>query len=179
MGSRKEEIINMISGGWPGAAFKDLAHEFHQSPHDIQLLFELNEHPTHRIAWRSAYLLDTIHDINRDSLRNYLEVIIERCPRLTNESIKRHYLRILAQYDLSKLADGRLLDCCFQWLQTAETPIAVKAHCMQILYGLCAHYPELIPELKAVLTGLLPYASKGEANRAKKILSQLNASIER
>lgn len=173
MHKRKEELISLIDGEWAGDSFKSLAKELYQSSHDIQILFELNEHADSKIAWRSAYLLDLAHDIDVHVLDDYLELILERTPKLTNQSIRRHYLRILTQHDISEKADGNLLDCCFTWLQTEETPIAVKAHCMQIIYNLTTTYPELIPELKAVLENLLPYGSKGEVNRAKKILEAI------
>ncbi|WP_430816005.1 hypothetical protein [Carboxylicivirga sp. RSCT41] len=171
MPDRKKQLIDYVNGEWSSDNFKELANELHHSPQDISILFELNEHSDPKIAWRSAYLLDLAHDIKQDILNDYLELIMERTPKLNNQSIKRHYLRILSQHDLAEIADGQLLDCCFEWLQTEETPIAVKAHCMQIIYDLSVPYPELIPELKAVLENLLPYGSKGEVNRAKKILN--------
>ena len=171
--TRKNELIDLIDGEWVGESFKELAKTLYRSPTDIQLLFELNEHKNNRIAWRSAYLIDLAHDIDSSILDNYLEQIIERTPRLSNQSIKRHYLRILSQHNLSDIADGKLLDCCFEWLQTQETAIAVKAHCMTIIYELSKPYPELKTELMAVLENLLPYGSKGEVNRAKKILALL------
>ena len=173
MSNRQQELEDLLLDEWSSGNFKLLAQEIHQTPNDIAILFKLNKHIKHRIAWRSAYLLDLVHDINPTILNDYLEQLIDLTPRLTNMSIKRHYLRILSQHDLSELADGNLLDGCFEWLQVEETPIAVKAHCMQILYDLTKPYPELIPELQAVLENLLPYGSKGEVNRAKKILHLL------
>ncbi|MCT4589834.1 MAG: hypothetical protein N4A71_18565 [Carboxylicivirga sp.] len=174
MSKRKEEIIAFISGEWPGPTFKDYSKEICQSKQDIELLLELHEHKDSKIAWRTAYLLDLAHDHNTSILDNHLELLLARTPALSNQSIRRHYLRILSQHDLSELADGNFLDCCFECLQTEETPIAVKAHCMQIIYDLTIPYPELIPELKAVLESLLPYGSKGEVNRAKKILKKID-----
>jgi len=174
MSKRQEELEELILSEWVSGGFKQAAKSIAQSPRDIAILFKLNQHPKHLIAWRSAYLLDLAHDVNQNILDNYLEEIMEMIPQLTNASIKRHYLRILSQHDLSELADGHLLDCCIKWLQNEETPIAVKGHCMQILHDLTIPYPELIPELKAVLENLIPYGSKGEVNRAKKILSLLN-----
>ncbi len=173
MHNRTNDIISLINKEWEGKSFKNLALELYQSPQDIQILLNLNEHKDNKIAWRSAYLLDLAHDIDTHVLDGSLEVILQRTPHLTNQSIKRHYLRILSQHDLSELADGHLLDCCFAWLQTEETPIAVKAHCMQIIYNLTSTYPELVPEFRAVLENLLPYGSKGEVNRARKILAAL------
>ncbi len=170
----KENIISLIDSEWAGDSFKDLAKELYQYPTSIPILLELNEHTKAKIAWRSAYLLDLIHDIDDTVLDDFMETIMERTPHLTNQSIRRHYLRILSQHELEELADGNLLDSCFTWLQSEETPIAVKAHCMQIIFKLTKPYPELIPELKAVLENLLPYGSKGEVNKAKKILTVLN-----
>lgn len=169
----KEQIISLIDSEWAGDSFKGLAKELYQYPNSIPMLMELNEHADAKIAWRSAYLLDLVHDIDPQALDEQLETIIQRTPHLTNQSIRRHYLRILTQHNLDELADGQLLDCCFSWLQTQETPIAVKAHCMQIIFNLTRAYPELKSELKAVLENLLPYGSKGEVNRAKKILSAI------
>lgn len=175
MSSRKEEIIAFVNGEWPGPTFKEYSREICQSKQDVELLLDLHEHEDDKIAWRTAYLLDLAHDIDKRILENHLELLLARTPKLTNQSIKRHYLRILSQHDISEIADGHFLDCCFEWLQTEETPIAVKAHCMQIIYDLSIPYPELIPELKAVLQNLLPYGSKGEVNRAKKILAKLES----
>lgn len=167
------EPEELILRDWIPGSFKEEAKRIAQSPRDIAVLFELNRHPNRQVAWRSAYLLDLAHDVDQSILDAYLKRMMLLTPKLTNDSIKRHYLRILAQHDLSETADGNLLDCCMKWLQNEETPIAVKAHCMQILYNLTKPYPELIPELKAVLENLLSFGSVGEVNRARKILSLL------
>jgi len=174
MHKRQQELEELIMAEWISGGLKTAAKEIAQSATDIAILFKLNQHKKHQIAWRSAYLLDLAHDVNNNILDDYLKEIINLTPQLTNSSIKRHYLRILTQHDLSELADGNLLDCCIKWLQNEETPIAVKAHCMLILFNLTKPYPELIPELKAVLENLLPYGSKGEVNRAKRLLKELN-----
>ena len=174
MSTRTEEIKAMLMGEWYSVSFKDMAKEVANSQEDIKILFSLNKDTDHRIAWRSAYMLDLVNDVNIQALDEYLEFIMSEVPELTSQSIKRHYLRILSHHDLSEIAEGQLVDCCFEWLQTQETSIAVKAHCMQILFDLTKPYPELIPELSSVLENLLPFASKGEKNRAKKILKELN-----
>lgn len=170
---RKEQIEANLLAEWISGGFNGLAKELSHSKEDIDLLFELNSDSNPKIAWRSAYIIDMIHDYNRDSIRPYIKWIADAVPDVKNHSIKRHYCRILTQYDLSEIADGRLVDACFEWLQKQDIPIAVKAHCMMILYNLCESYPELIPELKVVLENLLPYGSKGEVNRAKSILKKL------
>ncbi len=171
---RKKQIEIILVDRWLSGGFKEFARQVSESESDIKILFELNDSADEKIAWRSAYIIDMVHDYKKEAILPYLTRIAEKAPHVKNHSIKRHYCRILAQHDLSELASGSLLDSCFEWLQMQEIPIAVKAHCMMILYNLCEEYPELIPELKAVLENLIPYGSKGEVNRAKSILKQLN-----
>ncbi|TAJ09420.1 hypothetical protein DMA11_19950 [Marinilabiliaceae bacterium JC017] len=165
----EEQLIDR----WNSAGFNQIAKDNCHSAEVVAKLFSLTTHKNHKIAWRSAYLVDQIHDLAPEMVTPYLPRIAEALPALTNQSVKRHFARILVQHDLSELADGRLLDACFTWLTQQDTPIAVKAHCMQILFNLTKIYPELIPELKIVLEELIPYGSKGEQNRARKILKQL------
>ncbi|MCU4165210.1 hypothetical protein [Carboxylicivirga caseinilyticus] len=167
------EIEESIIAQWETCKMKLLAQDWCESVEIVDILWQMNRLDDKKIAWRSAYLLDLIHDVNPSIIKPYLKDISSLVITEKNQSIKRHYLRILSQYDLSKIADGHLVDVCFKWLAIEDTPIAVKAHCMTILYNLCDTYPDLIPELKLALEGILPYGSKGEINRAKNILMKL------
>lgn len=170
---RKKEIELILVDRWLSGGFKDFAIQISNSKRDIDILFELNGHMDKKIAWRSAYIIDMVHDYNPSAIAPLIKEIANTTPSVINHSIKRHYCRILAQHDLSELADGNLVDACFSWLRQEDIPIAVKAHCMMILYKLCETYPEMIPELKVHLEDLIPHGSKGEVNRAKQILKQL------
>lgn len=173
---RSKQLQELLVAEWLSGGFNQLAKELSTSPSDIEIMFNLNKHRDAKIAWRSAYIIDMIHDLDNDLLKKYIPIIISNLPSETNNSIKRHYARILTQHNLSDLADGNLIEACFEWLQKQDIPIAVKAHCMLILYNLCETYPELIHELIIVLENLLPYGSKGLVNRANKLLKKLYKS---
>lgn len=168
-----KNLEQLMLDRWNSGEFSQVAKEACQSPDAIAELFELNKHENPKVAWRSAYVIDMIHDLKPQMVTPYLEYMAAKVPEVQNHSIKRHYLRILAQHDLSELADGKLVDSCFEWLLIRDIPIAVKAHCMTILFNLTQTYPELAPELKTVLEQLIPYGSAGEKNRANKILGQM------
>nr|WP_319398224.1 hypothetical protein [uncultured Carboxylicivirga sp.] len=174
MNLSQQDIEERIAGEWFSGQMKDLAKEWSMFDQIIQQLWQINRSENEKMAWRSAYLIDLIHDVNPSIIEPYLEQILTNVCNETNQSIKRHYLRILSQHNLNEMVNGIFVDVCFKWLGMDETPIAVKAHCMTILYNLCSAYPEMIPELRLVLENLLPYGSKGEINRAKKILLQLD-----
>nr|WP_321410475.1 hypothetical protein [uncultured Carboxylicivirga sp.] len=167
------EIEESIIAQWESGKMKLLAQDWSESVEIVGVLWQMNRLDDKKIAWRSAYLLDLIHDVNPSIIKPYLMDISSLVITEKNQSIKRHYLRILCQYDLSKIADGHLVDACFKWLAIEDTPIAVKAHCMTILYNLSGSYPDLISELKLALESILPYGSKGEINRAKNILMKI------
>jgi len=167
------EVEALICEQWLSGKMKSLAKEWCQSDDIINVLWKMNRLDEHKMAWRSAYLIDLIHDINPSIIEPYLNEMIALVVKENNQSIKRHYLRILSQHNLNELADGQFIDLCFKWLSNENTPIAVKAHCMTIIHNITQHYPDLIGEFKLVLEGLLPYGTKGEVNRAKKILFEL------
>jgi hypothetical protein len=168
------KIVQALEDNWIGGTFNQYAKELSTNTDAISQIFHLTLHEEHKIAWRAAYLFDQIHDLEPTMIVQYVPDILERFPNLKNESVKRHYARILAQHDLSKMANGDFLDCCFNWLLLEQTPIAVKAHLMQILFNLTTTYPELIPELKATLEDVIPMGSTGVKNRARKLLAKLN-----
>ena len=178
MEDRFATVSLIIDEGWHSGQFKNLALEWCESKDTVLILWELSQQVEHKTAWRAAYLLDLIHDQNPMMIEPYLIRMINRVQHINNSSVIRHYLRILSQHQLSEIADGHLVDKCFQWLGTESTPIAVKAHCMTILHQLCIAYPDLAYELKTALVNLLPYASKGEANKAKKILEQIDQMVD-
>ncbi|MBS2097538.1 hypothetical protein [Carboxylicivirga linearis] len=173
MNLTQSEVEALISEQWLSGKMKSLANDWSQSADIISVLWKMNRLNEHKMAWRSAYLIDLIHDVNPSIIEPYLKEMIALVAKESNQSIKRHYLRILSQHDLNELADGQFIDLCFKWLGNENTPIAVKAHCMTIIHNITHYYPDLISEFILVLEGLLPYGSKGEVNRAKKILIEL------
>ena len=123
---RKEQIIEYVLGEW-NDTFKTLASEICQNPNDVKLLLELNEHPDQKIAWRTAYLLDLAHDIKSNILEEYLELIMDRTPKLSNQSIKRHYLRILSQHDLSEIAEWATARLLFRMATNRRHPYCCQS----------------------------------------------------
>lgn len=169
----KQELIQLLSGDWHDIDFNNRALQLVTQPDTIPLLVNLTKHTDNKIAWRSAYLLDKIHDQTTEIVVPYLAQVIEIAETTKNPSVRRHYFRMLTQHNLSQKVSGNFVDLCFQLLYEEKTKIAVKAHAMQLLYNLTKGYPELASELKVSLQELLPNASSGVKNRAKKLLAKL------
>jgi hypothetical protein len=78
----------------------------------------------------------------------------------------------LLQYvDIPKKFQGEVLEICFNAVASAAEPVAVKAFSLTVLANLAKKYPEIIPELKLVITDQSPHQTAAFAARAKKILT--------
>ncbi|HZG70744.1 MAG TPA: hypothetical protein VEY51_04330 [Chondromyces sp.] len=62
----------------------------------------------------------------------------------------------------------------FEWLINPETPVAVQANCLDILYNLSSHYDWIRDELVLQTEFLLKKASAAMQSRGKKVLRKLN-----
>ncbi|MGL5889542.1 MAG: hypothetical protein ACRC3B_06640, partial [Bacteroidia bacterium] len=90
-----------------------------------------------------------------------------------HNAIDRNIVRTFQFIDVPEKYQGKLADKCFAFLQKADTPIAVRAFAMTVLFNLVKQHPDLSHELELMLHEWMPNASAGEANRAQKILKQL------
>jgi len=46
---------------------------------------------------------------------------------------------------------GKLMTLCFDFIQTNETAVAIKAFSLTILKNLSKKYPDIIPEVKTII----------------------------
>lgn len=67
-----------------------------------------------------------------------------------------------------------MLDFCIHHFTTAEEPIAVRVHAMQILYNISETEPDFKPELIHIIEHELEYhSSAGIKSRGGKLLKKL------
>ncbi len=144
-----------------------------QHPYLINELYHLIFRTKIKGQWRAAWLFEHIFLENKDLIAPYIEDMIKRFPELKKDGIKRHFSKILAFSDINDLLNGEIINTCFDWIIAEETPVAVKANCMHILYNATKKYPELKPELKMILEEQFHNNSAGFKSRAKKILKEI------
>ena len=92
-----------------------------------------------------------------------------------HDAINRNILRAFQFVNLPEEHEGTVLDISFKLLNSNHEPIAVRVFSMTVIFNLTKKYPELIPELKAIIEVLLPNASAGIKSRGKKILKSISA----
>jgi hypothetical protein len=105
----------------------------------------------------------------------YFKRILNVLPEVKDESLVFNLLRIFVLSPLPKDEDdlGWLAKICFDWLDTNVQRIAIKAYSLDILERIAGIYPEITPELTAIIKSQMPHLSPGFQSRGKKVLKNL------
>jgi hypothetical protein len=150
-----------------------LANEIVKDNEWLALLTEIMFEDVSPCNWRAAWVIDHVHQQAPELLDEWLPQFIAALPTVKSDGVKRIILRMATQLPVEQLEDGELIDLCFKWLKASTTPIASRAHCMQILHVVTKKYPELGNELALILEDIAITGSTGEKNKARKILKEL------
>jgi len=138
-------------------------------------VFVRNEEPVSR---RAAWVIDTVSEKHAGLIRPHLHEIIDLLPAFRHDGLKRHSMRILARSPLpSEIFLGELIRISFEWLLSPKESIAVKVHCMEILYRISQIEPDLKKELADSIEWRLNEESAGFKNLGQKMLKKLYFEI--
>ena len=108
-------------------------------------------------------------------VKPYIKEIVRNLPNLKSESLTRDLLRIFADVLLPEDEDdiGRLLNFCFDMMNTPTRQVSIKIYTMEILYNIVQLEPELKNELTLVIENQMRYGSAGFVSRGTRILKKL------
>ena len=88
-------------------------------------------------------------------------------------AVVRNTVRLLQDIQIPPKYQGRVMSLCFDFLQSPETLIAVKAFSLTVLQHLSKDYPEILPELKLMIEEQWDQAPPAFRSRAKRVLKNL------
>ena len=172
---RKNDVLN-------------LAEIFSKQPGGVKQLFDLTTNSDNVLAFHSAWVLEHILIDNPELLQKWLIPIIEAIINTKNMSVQRHYAKIIkctlesdVAKDILKLKKHQkkielLIEVCFEWLINEKTPIAVKAHCMDILMHFAPNNDWISEELPHIVRLNMIDAGPGIASKSKKLLKKLHSN---
>jgi hypothetical protein len=125
--------------------------------------------------WRAAWVIKGIHENNRKLVEPLINDMIMALPKVEKEGVKREFLRMILEYPLPENEEpfGILLDSCFKWLSNPAEPIAIKIHCMSILFEISKVIPEIKQELITTIEVAMQEGSAGIVNRGSKTVKAL------
>lgn len=142
--------------------------------HLISIMISNREPESRKAAW----VVDTFTETRMELLTTEaLEQLIDTLPHCCHTALHRHILRILTRSTVPASRTGKLISLCFDFLNSGNEPVAVKAQAMTILYKLSGEEPDLLYELSGILELRMESESAGFRNLAKKILQALNKRL--
>src|ERR1700754_4393395 len=68
-----------------------------------------------------------------------------------NDAVIRNIVRLLQDVQIPKKFHGQVMTLCFDFIQSNETAVAIKAFSLRILKNLSKQYPEIKPEIKTII----------------------------
>ena len=139
---------------------------------DTLIQMVLNEED--RLAQRAAHVMTKVLDRYPDLLIPYLSEMVRRLQeKKVPVALKRNFMRCLRIIDIPEEYEGHILDIGMNYLNDPKEAIAVKAHSMQVVFNLSRDYPELLNELKLIITEMLPHGSAGIRSRVRITLEDI------
>jgi hypothetical protein len=126
---------------------------------------------TQRAAWPLCYCVRAHPAL----IGPYFKPLLDNLARKDiHVAVIRNTVRLLQDVDIPKKHHGRVMSACFEFIQSPETPIAVKAFSLSILGNLSALYPEILGELKLIIEEQWEHATPAFRSRAKRILKDVS-----
>ena len=125
-------------------------------------------------SWRAAWIMDKIYQIKPELVSPYIPKMIPLTLQINDTGKLRQFLKLISMEPLSLSSiNGSFLDSCFFWVNSQETPVAVRVYAMQILYHISLVEPDIIPELTSIIYDHMDKSTPGFRSRGKKILKAL------
>jgi len=134
----------------------------------MKLFFKGEYRVTQRAAWPMSYCVQQYPEL----IKPYFGQLAKKLetPGL-HDSIPRNILRLLQYIDIPQKHQGRVMTACFDFIQSNDAAIAIKAFALTVLQNLSKKYPEILPELKTIIEERWEQETAAFRSRAKKLIS--------
>lgn len=136
-------------------------------------LMEIFFSDKNRMSQRAAWVMSVTAEKKAFLINPYLAKMINLLNIAEKPVIVRNIVRVLQNMDIPEEILGEAFEKCYTLVAHRESPVAIKAFSISILYNVCVKEPELKQEVSALVQMQLPGASSGLKNRCLKVLSDL------
>jgi hypothetical protein len=125
-----------------------------------------------RAAWPVSYAVQAYPALIR---AHYGKLIRNLSKPNLPDAVKRNTVRIFQDIDAPECFQGELMNTCFGFIESMTEKPAIKAFALTVLFNLSKQYPDIRPELKAIIEDRWDYESAAFKSRGRKILKALSS----
>ena len=120
---------------------------------------------------RAAWVLTFWMDEHSEKLQTLLPRFIKwLSDKNVSEPVKRQTLSIIQHMEIPETFHGKIMEICFDTIQSADIGSAPKAFCLHLLNRLCSIYPELLPEIRLIIEDRWPIEKAAFRSAASHLL---------
>lgn len=148
-----------------------------QSEDRLHELWHIMQQEDGKRSERAAWLWSTIFDKDRSFVAPLLPNVARLLMNTSSVPIKRNLARTLSMSPLPEDQMGLLFDFAFQAAFDGGEAIAVRVHCLEIVYQITNHEPELKEELLEAINHEIDRISTGYKSRATHIRKRLQKEL--
>jgi hypothetical protein len=128
----------------------------------------------YRVTQRAGWPLSCAARIHPALISKHFNKLIKNLHKKDlHPAVKRNTLRILESVDIPKRYHGAIMSLCFDYIQSNDEPIAVKAFSLTVLENMLPWYPDIKNELKLIIEERWNHETAAFHSRARKILKKL------
>ena len=142
----------------------------------VGLLSGMDRELARRAAWSFSYIATAHPELGRLAMKDTVKLLTEQG---LHDGIYRNLNRFLQTAEIPEAIEGIVAETALLHLRSPEAAVAVKAFAMTTLENLIRKYPELAPEVVAVVEDQMDYATaalKVRAARLMKTVDRLRAN---
>lgn len=145
------------------------------SPKNFAALMKCFLSNEYRLAQRAAWSVSWAAQKKPALIQPYIKDLIAQLPRKdVHDAVIRNSVRILQKIEIQKKFHADLMNSCFDFVASNDTPVAIKAFSLTTLLNLSEIYSEIKNELKLIIEERWNYETAAFKSRGKKILKKLN-----
>ncbi len=133
----------------------------------MKLFFAGDYRLTQRAAWPMNYCAERHPALIRPYLPKLLDCL-EREDMHT--AVKRNVVRLLQYIEIPKRLTGRVYSHCVDLIDDAYQPVAVRAFALTVAARIAKAEPDLLNELRLIVSQHLPHATAAFRVRAREVL---------
>lgn len=131
------------------------------------------------LSMRAARVIELCMPRRINLFKSHINKIIRLLPSVKVDGLKRSFLKIFADSPIymDEELSGQLVDLAFNYLGDQKQAISVRAYSIDILVRFVRIYPEMKPELIAILESMILDASVGLKTKCRKTIKLISACL--
>lgn len=126
---------------------------------------------SYRLSQRAAWAVNYCAEHHNDLIKPYFAKLIEQLERKeAHVAVRRNVARTLQFIEIPKRYQGRVFEACYRLFADLAEPVAVRCFSMTVAAKIAKGEPELLNELREVVSRNPQLMTAGLRARARRVL---------